>query len=374
MKTVIVERVVGVGIISRYVVDQLVHLDEIRPGLLRKVIGAPTLRKTIVSHVICALKGHQARLTTAVLEPHVPTSVVTQGELAVLAAAIDEMSSEALMIALYGRTELVDLYARMADKTHILTWTYADRLFLKRGRDLEDRLETLMQIESVKSSHLQLVTNVTKPYLDPKLITVIDSIDRYHKVRMAVKFLQHLNPTLSEEEVLASLLPLGPKAKLRKWLEQQCSRGRFSHLPDFGGDARFRAIETIEELKEVGKERISLDGSRNHITHAALGMIVFVEYLPRNTILRLRAMTDGAWYLEHIYCRAADVDLAREILEVAKQVGWLLPQTLCVDPDLRLARNALRTVFDDVINVRIGVEENFFENNLRHQLEIEGWR
>lgn len=373
MKTVIVERIVGVGIISRYVVDHLVHLDEIRPGILRKVIGASALRKTIVSHVIHAIKGYKAKSTTAVLEPHVPPSVVAQGELAVLAAAIDEMPSEALMMALYGRTELVELYARMPDKTHILTWMNADRLFRKSGRDLEERLATLMQIDSVKSSHILLVTNVTRPYLDPKLITVIDSIGRYYKIRTAVKFLQELDSTVSEEEVLASLLPLGPNGRLCRWLKQQCSRGRFPHLPDFGGDARFRTIETIEDLKKIGKERISLELSKEFGTEAALGRIAFVDYLPRNTILRLQAMTGGAWYLDHIYCRTADVDIAREILDVAKQVGWLLPRTLCVDADLALARKALRTVYDDVIDVSVG-KESYFNENVRHYLEIDGWR
>jgi hypothetical protein len=273
--------------ISGWPLDHLISLDALYPGILRFAFQASSLRRQGIFLTLSHLRPGSpedlaARLARSTDLPASPDPLAT------IATALVTLRVRDLVQALHpGVDGLVGALNRIGDNPlHPLKYRTLVRML--REPD-QRRARVLKQVEVISETTLSVLRVLDPTFLYPDIVKRFRSTASVQAFNAAVDLIRRVVPSVTDEDLLASLKALGPTSGLDTWAQRWVTKAEFPILPPIQDDEDWRVLRTGEAMAEAGQRfRNCIKG---RVALVALGRAAYVEWRSEPAIIELLALS-----------------------------------------------------------------------------------
>jgi hypothetical protein len=115
------------------------------------------------------------------------------------------------------------------------------------------RARVLKQVEVISETTLSVLRVLDPTFLYPDIVKRFRSTASVQAFNAAVDLIRRVVPSVTDEDLLASLKALGPTSGLDTWAQRWVTKAEFPLLPPITDDEDWRVLRTGEAMAEAGQ-------------------------------------------------------------------------------------------------------------------------
>jgi hypothetical protein len=188
------------------------------------------------------------------------------------------------------------------------------------------RAALLRKVSRITDHVIKLAWRLPPALLRPEALNQIKSAEDIAQYSPALRLIQRLHPTVTEENVAFSLSQMPEGASLANWVRRWIESAECLPLSlPFAGDETLRPLVSAPDIKAVARRYRNC--LRRRIGDVALGRACYYEHV-EGAIAELKCLSEGHWLLDGIYGpknEHVSPHIVRSVRHKLESAGVLVP-------------------------------------------------